>query len=249
VPIDQLDDTVGALKLHLMYPGREAAYPASNQKGQIMLEGFGKRDVSRSQNAQLETAYSKLNQALGTATPAEAAKPAPPRSEAPKAQEPAKPSQAGDKVVCKLTVGPDIKLKGAEITDCDTLVVEGRVEASMDSRVIQIAERGVFVGRVGIDVAEIRGQFEGELTAHKQLVIHASGRVSGTIRYGTISIEEGGELSGDVAAIASTKATATGTAANQDRKPAPNPAATPASRALTGDSRNAAGDNPISVQR
>jgi hypothetical protein len=29
----------------------------------------------------------------------------------------------------KLIVGPDIKLKGAEITDCDTLVVEGRVEA------------------------------------------------------------------------------------------------------------------------
>src|SRR5690242_5028710 len=29
----------------------------------------------------------------------------------------------------KLIVGPDIKLRGVEITDCDTLVVEGRVEA------------------------------------------------------------------------------------------------------------------------
>ena len=27
----------------------------------------------------------------------------------------------------KLTVGPNIKLKGVEITDCDTLVVEGTV--------------------------------------------------------------------------------------------------------------------------
>ena len=34
-----------------------------------------------------------------------------------------------------------------------TLVVEGRVEASMDSRVIQIAENGVFSGTVSIDVA------------------------------------------------------------------------------------------------
>jgi hypothetical protein len=42
----------------------------------------------------------------------------------------------------KLTVGPNIKLKGVEITDCDTLVVEGTVEATMDSRVIQIAEQG-----------------------------------------------------------------------------------------------------------
>ena len=42
----------------------------------------------------------------------------------------------------KLTVGPNIKLKGVEITDCDTLVVEGMVEATMDSRVIQISQIG-----------------------------------------------------------------------------------------------------------
>jgi cytoskeletal protein CcmA (bactofilin family) len=99
-------------------------------------------------------------------------------------------------------------LKGVEITDCDTLVVEGRVEAAMDSRVIRIAEQGVFAGTVGIDVAEIHGRFEGELTARKQLVIHATGKVSGKIRYGTISVEEGGELSGDVATLASPAAAA-----------------------------------------
>ncbi len=103
----------------------------------------------------------------------------------------------------KLIVGPDIKLKGVEITDCDTLVVEGRVEASMDSRVIQIAEHGVYSGTVGIDVAEIRGRFEGELTARKQLIIYATGRVSGTIRYGKITVEDGGEISGNISTLAS----------------------------------------------
>lgn len=103
----------------------------------------------------------------------------------------------------RLIVGPDVKLKGAEILDCDTLVVEGRVEATMDSRVIQIAVNGSFSGKVGIDVAEIYGQFDGELTARSQLIIHASGRVSGKIRYGKILIEEGGELSGDIAGLAS----------------------------------------------
>jgi cytoskeletal protein CcmA (bactofilin family) len=100
-----------------------------------------------------------------------------------------------------LTVGPDVKLKGAEILDCDTLIVEGRVEATMDSRVIQIAANGSFSGKVGIDVAEIFGQFEGDLTARHQLIIHGSGRVNGKIRYGKILIEEGGELSGDIASI------------------------------------------------
>jgi hypothetical protein len=47
----------------------------------------------------------------------------------------------------KLTVGPNIKLKGVEITDCDTLVVEGTVEATMNSRVIKIAEQGRFTVR------------------------------------------------------------------------------------------------------
>jgi len=98
----------------------------------------------------------------------------------------------------KLIVGPNIKLKGVEINDCDTLVVEGRVEATMDSRVIQIAEKGAFKGSAEIDLAEIRGDFDGDLTVRQKLVIYSSGRVSGKIRYGKLVIEEGGQLSGDV---------------------------------------------------
>ena len=108
-------------------------------------------------------------------------------------------SSTGDNVMgARLIVGPDVKLKGAEILDCDTLVVEGRVEATMDSRVIRIAEKGSFAGKVSIDIAEILGTFEGELTARSQLIIHSTGRVSGTIRYGKLVIDEGGELCGDI---------------------------------------------------
>lgn len=105
----------------------------------------------------------------------------------------------------KLTVGPNIKLKGSEITDCEILVVEGRVEASMNSRVIRIAEGGIFSGTAEIDIAEIRGHFEGEITARKRLVIHSTGKVTGQIRYGALSVEEGGILSGDVAALSTTQ--------------------------------------------
>jgi cytoskeletal protein CcmA (bactofilin family) len=68
----------------------------------------------------------------------------------------------------------------------------------MDSRVIRIAEQGSYTGKVSIDIAEIHGIFEGELTARSQLIIHATGRVSGKIRYGKLVIDEGGELSGDI---------------------------------------------------
>jgi cytoskeletal protein CcmA (bactofilin family) len=98
----------------------------------------------------------------------------------------------------KLIVGPNIKLKGVEITDCDTLVVEGRVEATIDSRVIQIAERGAFKGSAEIDIAEIRGEFDGDLTVRQKLVIYSTGKVSGSVHYGKVVIEEGGQLSGNI---------------------------------------------------
>lgn len=107
-------------------------------------------------------------------------------------------SAAADQGGSKLTVGPNIKLKGVEITDCDTLVVEGTVEATMDSRVIHIAQQGAFHGSAEIDIAEIHGEFEGSLTVRQKLVIHSTGKVSGKIRYGKIVIEEGGQLSGEI---------------------------------------------------
>lgn len=170
-----------------------------------MLDNFRKRDTPRPPAARPGSPYAELRGALNPAPPAAPeAKQETAKADAQRSPVQAEVSSADGNVVCKLIVGPEIKLKGAEITDCDTLVVQGRVEASMNSRVIQIAECGVFVGKVGIDTAEIRGRFEGELTVHNQLVIRSTGRVSGKIRYGKISVEEGGELTGDVAAIAAT---------------------------------------------
>ena len=113
---------------------------------------------------------------------------------------------AGKEGESKLTVGPNIKLKGVEITDCDTLVVEGSVEATMDSRVIQISERGSFKGSAEIDIAEIHGQFDGNLVVRQKLVIYSTGKVTGKVRYGKVVIEEGGQLSGEIEAGTSTRA-------------------------------------------
>ena len=111
-------------------------------------------------------------------------------------------SSASDSGGSKLTVGPNIKLKGVEITDCDTLVVEGTVEATMNSRVIHIAEQGAFRGSAEIDIAEIHGEFDGNLTVRQKLVIFSTGKVTGTIRYGKLVADEGGELCGDINVIA-----------------------------------------------
>ena len=128
---------------------------------------------------------------------------------APAAAAPAATTTAVKEGESKLTVGPNIKLKGVEITDCDTLVVEGSVEATMDSRVIQISERGAFKGSAEIDVAEIRGVFDGNLTVRQKLVIYSTGKVTGKVRYGKVVIEEGGQLSGEIEAGTAPKTTTT----------------------------------------
>lgn len=101
----------------------------------------------------------------------------------------------------RLVVGPDIKMKGVEVNDCDTLQVEGRIEATLDARVLEITEKGVFSGTVAVDIAVIHGRLEGELTVRKQLIVHATGRVSGKIRYARIKVEEGAELSGEISVL------------------------------------------------
>lgn len=133
--------------------------------------------------------------------------PAPPPApvttpEPPTLRSEAKEKDKGDeRKEAKLIVGPDIKMKGVEVTDCDTLVVEGRMEATLDSRVIEIAPNGTFCGTVAVDSAEIHGRLEGELTVRKQLVIHGTGKVSGKIRYARIKVEEGAELAGEISML------------------------------------------------
>lgn len=137
--------------------------------------------------------------ASGIPKPATAS-PTPPRGLSPltgakPATTEAVPAKSDEK---KLTVGPEIVLSG-NITSCDRLVVEGRVEASLtDSRAIEIADSGFFKGTAEIDHAVIGGRFEGTLTVRERLTVRSTGRIQGKIRYGQIEIEPGGEISGEV---------------------------------------------------
>src|SRR3954466_15047818 len=79
----------------------------------------------------------------------------------------------------KLIVGRDISLNG-EIRTCDTLVVEGRVKAVLqDCKNIEIMGPGEFKGAAEVDVADISGRFDGDLTARQRLIVRTGGKVLG----------------------------------------------------------------------
>jgi cytoskeletal protein CcmA (bactofilin family) len=104
----------------------------------------------------------------------------------------------------KLIVGRGINLNG-EIRTCDSLVVEGTVEAVLsDCRSVELAPTGQFKGSATIEVADISGRFDGELTVNGRLTVRATGKVLGKIHYGQLEIERGGIISGTIEALPET---------------------------------------------
>ncbi|HET6520710.1 MAG TPA: polymer-forming cytoskeletal protein [Geminicoccaceae bacterium] len=98
----------------------------------------------------------------------------------------------------RLIVGRGIRLSG-EITACDRLVVEGQVEVTLnETRVLEIGRTGRFIGGCEVEEAEVSGMFEGELSVRGRLLVHASGEITGKVRYGELEIERGGRVSGNV---------------------------------------------------
>ncbi|MBF5095077.1 hypothetical protein F1643_11865 [Azospirillum sp. INR13] len=98
----------------------------------------------------------------------------------------------------RLTVGRDISLTG-EIGSCDVLVVEGTVEAKLrEGRLVEIAESGLFRGSVDIEEADIAGRFEGDIAVRGRLTVRSTGKITGSIRFGELAVDAGGQLIGDV---------------------------------------------------
>lgn len=99
----------------------------------------------------------------------------------------------------RLVVGPRVKLSGAQILDCDTLRVEGHVDAALESRVIEIAAGGSFNGAARVEAADVSGRFEGELHVSGRLKLRAGAQIRGKVRYGSLVVEADATLFGDVA--------------------------------------------------
>jgi cytoskeletal protein CcmA (bactofilin family) len=107
-------------------------------------------------------------------------------------------SRTSEADVRTLIIGPGVSVKG-EITSCNRLIVEGKIEAKLaDCPNVIIKEGGVFNGESTTENADVQGCFDGNLVVRGRLLVRASGRVSGKIAYGEIEIERGGKISGEI---------------------------------------------------
>ena len=101
----------------------------------------------------------------------------------------------------RLIVGQGIRLSG-EINSCDRLVVEGEVEVTLnDTLALEITSSGRFTGGCEVEEADISGIYEGDLTVRNTLFVRGTGRITGTIRYGQLELERGGQIAGNISVL------------------------------------------------
>lgn len=134
---------------------------------------------------------------LGFKTPARAAEPAGMgMSTGGFVRRPESPREGDEKR--RLVVGKEISFSG-DITTCDHLVVEGRVDATLsDARSIEVSEGGLFKGTATVDSALIGGHFDGKIVVRGRLSMTSTGLITGTIIYGELEIEAGGRIEGSL---------------------------------------------------
>lgn len=152
----------------------------------LMGEDLQFSDSQEPDATQLETVFK-----AETSKPVATSPGAPSKRSAAEAQTPATESAA------HLYAGPGVKLKG-EITGCDTLRIDGTFDGNAIARQLILCPGGKYLGVAQIDEAEIEGTLDGTLTVRGRLFLRSKGRVSGTLSYGQLEVECGGEIAGQI---------------------------------------------------
>jgi cytoskeletal protein CcmA (bactofilin family) len=98
----------------------------------------------------------------------------------------------------QMTVGYGITVEG-RIDNCERLVLDGNMKCELQQvKSLIISKTGFFQGSGHIQQAEISGRFEGNLVVEGHITILETGRVDGTITYGSIEIKPGGKFTGQI---------------------------------------------------
>ncbi len=95
-------------------------------------------------------------------------------------------------------IGSKTTVRG-QVSGKQDLVVEGRVEGhiSLDSH-LTVEESGTLEAEVEADVAIVKGEIRGPVTAARSLLLHASAKVAGKLKAPSIVIEDGARFSGEI---------------------------------------------------
>jgi cytoskeletal protein CcmA (bactofilin family) len=103
-----------------------------------------------------------------------------------------------------LHVGLGVSVKG-DLSVPGIVVVDGLIEGHVAARAIWVSPSGVIKGTIVATEAEIHGEISESIEVKQLLVVHATGRVLGDVRYGELQLEKGAVITGTLACVSGQK--------------------------------------------
>ena len=96
-----------------------------------------------------------------------------------------------------LMIGEGVTIKG-NIKAENEVNIQGVVEGDIECIKINVHQSGKIIGNVKAKTMSVEGYIEGEVNAKEILGVKSSGNINGKIYYGSIKIDDGGKIEGEI---------------------------------------------------
>ena len=96
-----------------------------------------------------------------------------------------------------LIIGEGATIKG-EIVEENEITVHGNIEGDITCKDLIVGKTGSIKGKIKADNLYVEGSVEGEIHVKELLKLMSSSYVSGKITHGSLQINEGGKLVGEI---------------------------------------------------
>ena len=96
-----------------------------------------------------------------------------------------------------LIIGEGATIKG-EIIEENEITVHGNIDGDIQCKNLIIGKTGSIKGKIKADTLHVEGSIEGEISIKNLLKLLSSSYVSGKVSYGSLQINEGGKLVGEI---------------------------------------------------
>ena len=101
------------------------------------------------------------------------------------------------KINSSLIIGEGATIKG-EIIEENEITVNGSVDGDIQCKNLIVGKTGSIKGKIKADTLYVEGSIEGEISVKELLKLMSSSYVSGKMSYGSLQINEGGKILGEL---------------------------------------------------
>ena len=101
------------------------------------------------------------------------------------------------KINSSLIIGEGATIKGVLIEE-NEITVKGAVDGDIQCKNLIVGKTGSIKGKIKADTLYVEGSIEGEINVKELLKLMSSSYVSGKMSYGSLQINEGGKLLGEL---------------------------------------------------